>query len=121
MERPMNQLPHSQTLKPTAARAPVSRGPSVIGADGTTAMSSFRSKDMSTATISITVDADAARSFCTAPPEERRKLELLLRLRLRELTAMRARPLSEIMDEIGAAAVAKGLTPDDLESMLREG
>ena len=37
---------------------------------------------MSTETISITVDADAAQSFCEASPEERRKLELLLRLRL---------------------------------------
>jgi hypothetical protein len=76
---------------------------------------------MSTETISITVDADSAQSFCAASPEERRKLELLLRLRLRELTAGRVRPLKEIMDEIGADAEAKGLTPQILESMLREG
>ena len=75
---------------------------------------------MSTETISIAVDADAARSFCEASPEDRRKLELLLRLRLRELTLGRVRPLKEIMDEIGADAEAKGLTPGMLESMLRE-
>ena len=75
---------------------------------------------MPTEIISITVDADAAQSFCEAPPEERRKLEFLLRLRLRELTLGRIRPLSEIMDEIGANAAAKGLTPEILESMLRE-
>jgi hypothetical protein len=73
---------------------------------------------MSTETISITVDADAARSFTNAPPEKRRKVELLLSLRLRELTQGRARPLQEIMDEIGLEAEAKGLTPETLESML---
>jgi hypothetical protein len=75
---------------------------------------------MSTATISITVDADAARSFVQAPPEERRKVELLLGLRLRELTQPFARPLREIMDEIGAEAEAKGLTPEILESLLHD-
>ena len=75
---------------------------------------------MSTETISITVDADTAQSFCEASPEERRKLELLLRLRLRELTLGRVRPLKEIMDEIGTDAEVKGLTPEILEAMLRE-
>lgn len=75
---------------------------------------------MSTETISIVVDADTAQSFCRASPDERRKLELLLGLRLRELTAGRPRPLNEIMDEIGREAESKGLTPEMLESMLRE-
>lgn len=75
---------------------------------------------MSTESISITVDADAAQSFCEASPEERRKMELLLALRLRELTSGRVRPLKEIMDEIGAGAEAMGLTPEILESMLGE-
>ena len=73
---------------------------------------------MSTGNISITVDADTAQSYCDASPEERRKLDLLLRLR--ELTVGRVRPLKEIMDEIGAEAEAKGLTPEMLESMLGE-
>ena len=71
---------------------------------------------MSTETISIVVDADAAQSFCKASPEDRRKLELLLGLRLRELTLGRVRPLKDIMDEIGADAAAKGLTPELLTS-----
>ena len=75
---------------------------------------------MSTENISITVDADAARSFCEASPEERRKMELLLGLRLRDLTSGRVRPLKEIMDEIGRQAEARGLTPGMLESMLSE-
>ena len=75
---------------------------------------------MSTENISISVDADAARSFSRASPEERRKMEILLGLRLRELTSKDARSLKEIMDEIGAQAEAKGLTPEMVESMLRD-
>ncbi|HUG67434.1 MAG TPA: hypothetical protein VMM76_06765 [Pirellulaceae bacterium] len=74
---------------------------------------------MSTESISVTVDADVARTFCEAPPEERRKMEILLGLRLRELTSKDARSLKEIMDEIGAQAGAKGLTSEMVESMLR--
>ena len=75
---------------------------------------------MSTESISITVDARAARTFFQAPPEERRKMEILLGLRLRELTAKNPRALTEIMDEIGSQAKAKGLTPEMVESMLRD-
>ena len=73
---------------------------------------------MTTATISIEVDADAARAFSEASAEERRKLQLLLSLRLRELTASPARPLKAVMDDIGARAEARGLTPEILESLL---
>ena len=75
---------------------------------------------MATATISLEVDADTARAFSTASDEERRKLQLLLRLRLRELTDRPARSLKEIMDEIGRHAEARGLTPEILESLLRD-
>jgi hypothetical protein len=75
---------------------------------------------MSTENISITVDAGAARSFFEASPEERWKMEILLGLRLRELTSKDARSLKEIMDEIGSQAEAKGLTPEMVESMLRD-
>ena len=75
---------------------------------------------MPTESNSIAVDAGAAQSFCEASPENRRKLELLLRLRLRESTLGRVRPLKEIMDEIGRDAAAKGLTQDILEAILRE-
>lgn len=75
---------------------------------------------MATATISLEVDAAAARAFATASPEDRRKLQLLLSLRLRELTARPARPLKEVMDEIGRNAEARGLTPEILESLLHD-
>jgi ferritin-like protein len=73
---------------------------------------------MAISTISIKVDAEAARAFAEASAEERRKLQLLLSLRLRELTACPARSLKEIMDDIGTRAEALGLTPEILESLL---
>jgi predicted amino acid racemase len=73
---------------------------------------------MTTETISIQVDADTAKAFSQASQEDRRKMQLLLNLRLRELTAGPIRPLAAIMDEIGAHAAAQGLTPEFLESML---
>jgi hypothetical protein len=75
---------------------------------------------METATISIEVDTDSARIFSEASFEERRKLQLLLRLRLRELTTAPVRSLEHIMDEIGERAEARGLTPEILESLLHD-
>ena len=73
---------------------------------------------MPTATISIEVDADTARAFTEATDDQRRKLQLLLKLRLRELTVNPARSLKQIMDEMGQEAEARGLTPEILESLL---
>jgi hypothetical protein len=75
---------------------------------------------MTTATMSIPVDADTAQAFAKASAEDRRKLQLLLGLRLRELTSAPGRPLKTIMDEIGARAEARGMTPEVLESLLHD-
>jgi hypothetical protein len=75
---------------------------------------------MGTTTISIEVDPETAQAFAEAPAEERRKIELLLSLRLRELTAGSNRPLKQIMDEIGQEAEKRGLTPEILESLLND-
>ena len=75
---------------------------------------------MPTDTIALEVDPDTARAFAEASSEDRRKLELLLRLRLRELTSRPTRPLKDVMDEIGRDAAARGLTPEILESLLRD-
>ncbi len=47
-------------------------------------------------------------------------MEILLDLRLRELTSKETRSLTEIMDEIGAQGEIKGLTAQMVESMLRD-
>ncbi len=75
---------------------------------------------MPMATISVEVDAETARAFSAASEEDRRKLQLLLRLRLRELTASPSRPLKDVMDDIGRNAEVHGLTPAILESLLRD-
>jgi hypothetical protein len=75
---------------------------------------------MATTTISLELDADAAQAYSTASAEDRRKLQLLLSLRLRELTARPARSLQQVMDAIGQDAESRGLTPEILESLLRD-
>ena len=45
---------------------------------------------------------------------------LLLRLRLRELAELPTDSIVEIMDDIGAKAEARGLTPEILEALLHD-
>ena len=71
-------------------------------------------------TIALPVDDKAGRAYANASPEEKQKIQLLLRLRLRDLTAPAVRGVGEIMDDVGARARARGLTPKILASLLRE-
>ena len=73
---------------------------------------------MGTLNITIEVDEAAAKAFAEASPGEQQKLQILLGLRLQELTATPGRTLQTVMDEIGRAAEARGLTPDILETLL---
>ena len=73
-----------------------------------------------TANITIEVDEAAARAFAEASPGEQQKLQLLLSLRLQELTASPGRSLQTVMNEIGREAEARGLTPEILETLLRD-
>jgi hypothetical protein len=73
---------------------------------------------MTTPTISIPVDDTVADAFRAASVERQRQLQILLGLRLRELTIRPQRSLAEILDQIGRTAESKGLTPEMLDSML---
>ena len=75
---------------------------------------------MPTATISIPVEEEVAKAFAVASTEEQRKIALLLRLRLQDLTLGPQRPLKVVMGEIGEHAEAQGLTSEILESLLRD-
>jgi hypothetical protein len=75
---------------------------------------------MAIATVSLEVDDNTARAFSAASPEDRRKLEILLSLHLRELTARPVRPLSQVMDEIGQQVEARGMNPELLERLLHD-
>lgn len=74
---------------------------------------------MKTATITIPVDDDVARAFAAASPQNRRKMELLVNLQLRDLTANRAR-LTQVMDEMGRQAKDRGLTQGGLDEILKD-
>jgi hypothetical protein len=69
------------------------------------------------ATITIQLDAEAARIYSAASEAEQKKLQLLLSLWLRELAASPT-PLDGLMDQISDKAQARGLTPEVLESIL---
>ena len=77
---------------------------------------------MATATLTIEVSEEAARAFGQVSPEEQRKIQLLLDLRLRDLTISPPprESLQTVMDEIGKNAAARGLTPAGLESLLND-
>jgi hypothetical protein len=76
---------------------------------------------MATASITIQVSEEAARAYAEVTPDERQKIELLLDLQLRDLTTLPRKSLQTIMDELGAKAAARGLTPAALESLLNDG
>jgi hypothetical protein len=75
---------------------------------------------MSETIITLPIDAETARVYDTASPEDRKKIQILLRLRLRELAELPTGSLVEIMDDIGAKARARGLTPEIFEVLLRD-
>jgi hypothetical protein len=77
---------------------------------------------MATTSLTIQVSEEAARAFTQVSPEDQRKIQLLLDLRLRDLTIspLPRKSLQDVMDEIGKNAAARGLTPNDLESLLND-
>lgn len=74
---------------------------------------------MDTREIKIRVDAEAAEAYAAASPEEREKINLLLSLRLSQVTGPVV-PLEQVMREISEAARKRGLTEEDLDELLRE-
>lgn len=70
-------------------------------------------------TITIPLDPQTARALDAVPAEEKRKIQALLSLWLRELATAGSPSLQEILNEVGRKAVARGLTPDILDSLLK--
>ena len=68
-------------------------------------------------TITVVVDADVAQAYRTVSDRDRRKLDLLVNLRLREATRS-SQSLREIMEEISRGAQERGLTQEILRSIL---
>lgn len=69
--------------------------------------------------ITISVDPDVANAYRLASVDDRRKLDLLVNLRLRDATRSKA-SLKDVMLEISRNAQQRGLTPEILQSLLDE-
>ena len=69
--------------------------------------------------ITVSVDSDVARAYRSASDSERRKLDLLINLHLRDVTAA-GKSLRRTMSEISRKAQRRGLTPEILQSILDE-
>ncbi|REJ89238.1 MAG: hypothetical protein DWQ34_15670 [Planctomycetota bacterium] len=67
--------------------------------------------------ITIRVDPEVAQAYRAASEEDRRKLELLISLRLKDATRSR-QSLEALMNEISRNAQERGLTPEILEDIL---
>lgn len=74
---------------------------------------------MAKPTITIPLDPETARAYDSASPEEKRKMEALLSLWLRELATGEYPSLQQVLDEVGRKAKARGLTPEILDSILK--
>ena len=72
---------------------------------------------MSTEFTSIQVEPDIADAYNAASHEDRRKIQLLMGLWLRELSTQPNMSLTEVMDMISDRAQARGLTPEILRDM----
>jgi len=75
---------------------------------------------MSTEAITLEVDSEAARAFKAASTEERKKFVIFVSYWLREYARGETPSLIETMDEISQKAKDRGLTPEILDSILKE-
>ena len=69
--------------------------------------------------ITVSVDSDVANRYRSASNQERRKLDLLINLRLRDVTES-GKSIRDTMLEISRNAQQRGLTPEILQSILDE-
>ena len=74
---------------------------------------------MRSRTITIPLDSQTARAYDAARAEDRQKIQALLSLWLRELTADERPSLQQVLDKAGRKAQARGLTPEILDSLLK--
>lgn len=74
---------------------------------------------MTTVPLTIEVDAEMARAYAQAPPEDQKAMQLLLQMYLRRIVDRPEESLADLMDRVGERAQANGMTPEILESILR--
>jgi hypothetical protein len=69
------------------------------------------------ATVTVSVDNEAAKIFQKASSSDQKKMQLLMSLWLREF-GKPSITLEKLMDDISLKAKERGLTPEILESIL---
>ncbi len=69
--------------------------------------------------ITVSVDPDVAKLYRSASDNERRKLDLLINLCLRDATES-GKSLRDTMLEVSRNAQRRGLTPEILQSILAD-
>ncbi|BDA75181.1 unknown protein [Rivularia sp. IAM M-261] len=73
--------------------------------------------------ITVQVPSDAASIYLNATPEERQQIDTKIAIILKSSTRTREEAVAKIqqtMDEISAEAERRGLTPEILESLLKD-
>ena len=78
-----------------------------------------RNKMSAMQTISVQVTPEAAKAFRKASASERKKMELLLSLRLLDVARSR-KSLETVMREASRSAQERGLTPENLDDLLKK-
>ena len=75
---------------------------------------------MATVPITIEVDEKVAQVYAEASAQDRMRIQMFVNLQLQDFITNPPRPLLEVIEDISAKAAARGLTPEILESMLRD-
>ena len=68
--------------------------------------------------ITIQVDPEIAKAYREAEPEKQQKIQIFLNIMLQK--AISQKPLLDIMEEASQQAIAKGMTTEILESILKD-
>ena len=68
--------------------------------------------------ITIQVDPEIAKAYREAEPEKQQKIQIFLNIMLQK--AVSKKPLLDIMEEASQQAIANGITPEILESILND-
>ncbi|MBK1987697.1 hypothetical protein A0J48_009135 [Sphaerospermopsis aphanizomenoides BCCUSP55] len=68
--------------------------------------------------ITIQVDPEIAKAYREAEPEKQQKIQLFLKIMLQK--AVSEKPLLDIMKAASQQAIANGITPEILESILND-
>jgi hypothetical protein len=74
---------------------------------------------MANPTITIPLDPQTAKAYDSAAPEQKRKIQALLSLWVRELAAGEYPSIQEVLEDAGRKAKSRGLTTEILDSLLK--